>query len=68
MKNDHVFGFIPKSLVYSGALLSVGVALVAGFTFVRSLLLARGISVEDFGIATALLTSLSLIQIYSRIP
>ena len=67
MKNDHVFGFIPKSLVYSGALLSVGVALVAGFTFVRSLLLARGISVEDFGIATALLTSLSLIQMSTAI-
>lgn len=64
---DSVSGLLSNKLVYGGALLSGGVALVAAFTFIRSLLLARGISVEDFGIATALLTSLSLIQMSTAI-
>jgi len=59
--------FLSNKFIYNGALLSIGVALVAVFTFVRSLMLARGISPEDFGIATALLTSMSLVQMATAI-
>lgn len=59
--------FFSSKFVYNGALLSVGVAIVAVFTFARSLILARGISLEDFGVVTALLTSMSLVQMATAI-
>lgn len=58
---------ISIKLLSGGALISAGVAIVAIFTFLRSLILAREISVEDYGVATALLTSLSLIQMGTAI-
>jgi len=64
---EPVAKFLSNKFIYNGALLSIGVALVAVFTFVRSLVLARGISLEDFGIATALLTSMSLVQMATAI-
>jgi len=64
---EPVAKFLSNKIIYNGALLSIGVALVAVFTFVRSLVLARGITLEDYGIATALLTSMSLVQMATAI-
>jgi O-antigen/teichoic acid export membrane protein len=48
-------------------LLTIAFLLVAMFTFIRGVVVARGISVSDFGIASALLATLAFVEMSTTI-
>lgn len=56
-----------QRFIQGGTLLSFGFALVSGCTLIRSIFIARGISVEDYGIASALLAVLALIRMTTAV-
>lgn len=51
-----------RKFVEGSALLSVGLVLVSVCGLIRSILIARSISVEDYGVAAAILATLALVQ------
>ena len=56
-----------RKFAEGSALLSAGLALVSVCGLVRSILIARSISVEDYGVAAAILATLALVQMATDI-
>jgi len=56
-----------RKFAFGGALLGAGFILTSLCTLVRSIVIARGITVEDFGIGSALLAVLALIEMSTAI-